>query len=80
MAGAKSIVDNGMKAIIFTGTNPKRLRWFKKRAEKWEKRIVVDDQDFTKIEGDWEVKLIHRKRRQAETRKAETITDMLMIR
>lgn len=77
LAGAKSVIDNEMKAIIFTGTNPQKFQWFKKKVKKWEKKMVVDDQEFSKIGEDWEVKLIHRKTRQAETRKATELVPFI---
>jgi hypothetical protein len=33
--GAKSVIDQKMRAIIFTGTNPKKFELFKKQMKKW---------------------------------------------
>ena len=77
LAAAKSVVDRGMKAIIFTGTNPRKLQWFKEKMRKLNKRMVVDDglsSDFTE---NWEIKLIYRKTRQAETEKTAELVPYL---
>ncbi len=77
LAGAKSIVDNGMKAIIFTGTNPQKFRWFHAKVEKWGKRLVLDGKESSEPEPDWDLKLVHRRSRQAETEKSAQLVPLL---
>jgi hypothetical protein len=69
LVGVKSVVKSGMKAVIFTGTHPQKLQWFKKEMKKLKKRMVLDDGVFSDISENWEIKLIYRKTRQAETEK-----------
>jgi hypothetical protein len=77
LAGVKSVIDNGMKAVIFTGTSPQKFQWFKKRMEKLKKNIAIDDGESSGIEENWEIKLIHRKTRQAETEKTIELVPLL---
>ena len=77
LAGVKSIVKSGMKAVIFTGTNLQKFKWFKKEMEKLKKRIAFDDGVCSVITENWEIKLIYRKTRQAETEKAAELVSYL---
>lgn len=77
LAGAKSAVDHKMKAIIFTGTNPRKLKWFHAKLAKWGKRLVVDDGEPSRPELDWDVKLVHRVSREAETRETADLLPLL---
>jgi hypothetical protein len=77
LVGVKSVVDNNMKAIIFTGTNIHKFKWFNKKVKRWGKKMALDDREFLKIEDDWEVKLIYRKTRQAETEKTADLVPSL---
>lgn len=77
LAGAKSVVDHGMKAIIFTGTNPRKLKWFRAKSAKWEKTLIVEDKEVSKPEVDWDVKLVHRVSREAETRETADLVPLL---
>ncbi|MGB2696602.1 MAG: hypothetical protein WBD28_01930 [Candidatus Zixiibacteriota bacterium] len=77
LAGVKSVIDNGMKAVIFTGTSSKKLQWFKKEMKKLKKRMVVDDGVSSDITENWEIKLIHRKTRQAETKRTKKLVPCL---
>ncbi len=69
LAGVKSIVKSGMKAVIFTGTNLQKFKWFKKEIDKLKKRMIIDDGVSSDITEKWEIRLIYRKTRQAETKK-----------
>lgn len=77
LAGVKSIVKSGMKAVIFTGTNPKKFKWFKKEMGKLKQRMVVDNGVTSDITENWEIKLIYRKTRQAETEKTVELVPYL---
>ena len=68
--GAKSVADQGMRAIIFTGTCPKKFEWFNKRFQKWKLSIVQDRGEASGKEKDGNVWLITRETRQAETQRA----------
>jgi len=73
LAGVRSTVDNGMKAVIFTGASYSKLKWFKKEMKKLKKRMILDDRVSSDIPENWEIKLIYRKTRQSETKKAAEI-------
>jgi hypothetical protein len=76
--GAKSVVEKKMRAIIFTGTSPKKFEWFKRQMKKWRCQIVEDRGDkhtLTRLGGSRKEKngdlwLVTRKTRQAETQRA----------
>ncbi len=77
LVSIKSVIDNGMKAVIFTGTNPTKFQWFKKKMEKLKINIAIDDGESSGIEENWEIKIIHRKTQQAETEKAAELLPYL---
>lgn len=68
--GAKSVIDQKMRAIIFAGTNPKKFEWFKKQMKKWGFEFVEDTDDDVKEEQNGDVRLVTRKTRQADTQRA----------
>jgi hypothetical protein len=68
--GAKSVVDQKMRAIIFTGTNPKKFEWFKKQMKKWGFESVEDREEDLSEERNNNVRLVTRKTRQADTQRA----------
>jgi hypothetical protein len=49
--GAKSVVEHGMRAIIFTGTCPKKIEWFEKEMKKWGVEIVVENPALRQAQG-----------------------------
>jgi hypothetical protein len=74
--GAKSVIDQKMRAIIFAGTNPKKFEWFKKQMIKWGVsagsvgEVVEDTDDDVKEEQNGDMRLVTRKTRQADTQRA----------
>lgn len=70
ICGAKSVVEQGMRAIIFTGTCPKRFEWFKKRLTRWGLQIVEDRGEAFEKKENGDVLLIARETREAETQRA----------
>ncbi len=74
--GAKSVIDQKMRAIIFTGTNPKKFELFKKQMKKWGisagsvGEVVEDTDDDVKEEQNADMRLVTRKTRQADTQRA----------
>ena len=54
IAGVKSIVKSGMKAVIFTGTNLQKFKWFKKEIKKLKRKIILDDGVCSDISENWE--------------------------
>ena len=76
--GAKSVIDQKMRAIIFTGTRPKKFEWFKKEMKRWRFKVREDKEgeqisvpsgnlDEDKNANVW---LVTRKTRQADTQRA----------
>ncbi len=49
--GAKSVVEQGMRAIIFTGTCPKKFELFKKRLTKWGLEVVLENPALRQAQG-----------------------------
>lgn len=68
--GAKSVIDQKMRAIIFAGTNPKKFELFKKQMKKWGVEVIEDTEDDGKEEQNGDMCLVTRKTRQADTQRA----------
>lgn len=68
--GAKSVIDQKMRAIISTGTSPEKFEWFRKKMRKWEVEFVEDSGEGSTEEQNGNVWLLTRKTRQAETQRA----------
>lgn len=68
--GAKSVIDQKMRAIIFAGTNSKKFELFKKQMKKWGVEFVEDTDDDGKEEQNGDMRLVIRKTRQADTQRA----------
>ena len=68
--GARSVIDQKMRAIIFAGTRPKKFEWFKKQMKNWGVEIVVDRGEGSEKEASGNVLLVTRKTRQADTQRA----------
>ncbi len=66
IAGVKSVVKHNMKAIVFSGVNQKAFHWMRSKIEGL--RILEDMEDESIVE-DWDVRLVARKNRQAETKR-----------
>ena len=69
LLGAKSVIEQKMRAIIFTGTCPKKFEWFKKQMKKWEIGVVDDRGEVSGKEKEGDVWLVTRNTRQAETQR-----------
>ena len=67
--GAKSVVEQEMRAIIFIGTCPNKFEWFRKQMKKCGFRVIEDKEDGSGEEKNGNVWLITRKTRQAETQR-----------
>jgi hypothetical protein len=68
--GAKSVIDQKMRAIIFAGTNPKKFKWFEKQIKKFGVEAVKDSDDDAEEEQNGDVRLVTRKTRQTDTQRA----------
>ncbi|MCK4385813.1 MAG: hypothetical protein KAW52_06070 [candidate division Zixibacteria bacterium] len=67
--GVKSVIEQKMRAIIFTGTCPKKFEWFRKQMKKWGLVISEDTGEGSRKEKNGDVWLVTRKTRQAETQR-----------
>ena len=65
--GTKSVVEQKMRAIIFTGTCPEKFEWFKKRFKKWGFSVLEDRGEVLGKEEKGDIWLVTRETRQAET-------------
>ena len=65
--GAKSVVEQKMQAIIFTGTCPEKFEWIRKQMKKCGLEISEDTGEGSRKEKNGAVRLVTRKTRQAET-------------
>lgn len=78
LLGAKSVIDQKMRAIIFAGTRPKKFEWFRKEMKRQRFKVREDKEgeqtsvpsgnlDEDKNANVW---LVTRKTRQADTQRA----------
>jgi hypothetical protein len=87
LLGAKSVIDQKMRAIIFVGTCSKKFEWFKKQMKKWGVEIVVDNParggedrgEGSEKEMTGNVLLVTRKTRQADTQRTVELLPKLDI-
>jgi hypothetical protein len=49
--GVKSVVEQKMRAMIFTGTCTKKFEWFKKQMQKWGVEVVVENPALRQAQG-----------------------------
>ncbi len=68
--GAKSVIEQKTRAIVFTGTCPKKFEWFKKQMQKRGLKIMEDREEAFEKQENGNVWLVTRKTRQAETQRA----------
>jgi len=66
VAGVNSVVKHNMKAVVFCGINQKMYHWLRTKIKG---RSVVDDRKDESMKQDWDVRLVIRKNRQAETKR-----------
>ena len=66
IAGVNSVVKHNMKAIVFCGVNPKMCHWLRIKIRG---RSVVDNRKEESMREDWDVRLVIRRDRKAETRR-----------
>ena len=67
IAGAKSVLEQNMRAIVFAGTNERICKKIENEISKWKVRLVMDKEDLLPSEKDWDIMLVSRKTRQRET-------------
>ena len=67
--GAKSVVEQRMRAIIFTGTYPKKSEWFKKQMKTWGVEATEDRGEAFEKKENCDVLLVAGETRQAETQR-----------
>ena len=77
LLGAKSVVEQGMRVIIFTGTCPEKFLWFEKRFKRCGLSIVEDKGEVSGKEEDGNVWLVTRETRQAETERAAELVPQM---
>ena len=71
--GARSIIQNKMKAIIFCGTNPHKFEWVKDKVKDWGAKLIEDikDKEETSHQNEeFDLKLVKRITRQEDTQSA----------
>jgi hypothetical protein len=79
MLGAESVIKKKMKAIIFCGTNPRKLEWVKNRAGSWGVKMVEDKGESSQINEEFDLMLVGRKTRQEDTQRAVQLVPHLDI-
>jgi hypothetical protein len=70
MLGAKSVIGEKMKAIIFCGINYQKFEWVKNKAMNWGAKIVEDKEDTLRENEEFDLLLVFRKTRQEDTQRA----------
>lgn len=68
VAGVKSVVRRGMRAVVFAGTNPKYYKSIK--ASIRHLRVIEDLEHEETPYQDWDVRLVGRRTRREETKRA----------
>jgi hypothetical protein len=85
--GAKSVIDQKMRAIIFAGTRPKKFEWLKKEMKSWRFKVREDKEgEQTSVpsgnldeDKNANVRLVTRKTRQADTQRAVELLSKLDV-
>jgi len=70
IAGARSVIEKKMRAIIFCGTNRDKLEWVKSRLKGPDIKTVEDAEGGTRKEEEFDLMLVTRKTRQEDTQRA----------
>lgn len=85
MLGAKSVIGEKMKAIIFCGTNYHKFEWVKNKAIVDSRqstvhcRLVEDKEEPLKEDKDFDLIIVYRKTRQEDTQRAVELIPYLDI-
>ncbi|MGB2805465.1 MAG: hypothetical protein WBD64_11295 [Candidatus Zixiibacteriota bacterium] len=70
IAGAGSVIENEMRAIIFCGTSRHKLGWVKNKLKDLQAKTVEDTEESPRADAEFDLMLITRKTRQEDTRRA----------
>lgn len=70
IAGARSVIEKKMRAIIFCGTSRDKFEWVKSRLKGPDVKTVEDAEGGTRKEGEFDLMLVGRKTRQEDTQRA----------
>lgn len=79
MLGALSVIQNKMKAIIFCGTNPRKLEWVKNKVKHWKVKIIEDKEGISHENEQFDLKLVTRDTRQKDTQRAVQLIPYLDV-
>jgi len=79
MLGARSVIQNKMRAIIFCGANPHKFEWVKNRVRSWKSKIVEDKEESAHQNEEFDVKLVTRHTRQQDTQRAVQLLPRLDV-
>ncbi len=70
IAGARSVIEKKMRAIIFCGTNRDKLEWVKNKLKDEDVKIVEDSAESPRADEEFDLMLVGRKTRQEDTQRA----------
>jgi hypothetical protein len=70
MAGARSVIENKMRAIIFCGTNRDKFEWIRSRLGDLKGKITEDTRGSSSPDGEFDLMLVARRTRQEDTQRA----------
>jgi hypothetical protein len=79
IAGARSVIENKMRAVIFCGTNRDKLEWIKENLKDMKIKRVEDAEESSYHDGEFDLMLISRKTRQEDTRRAVELIPSLDV-
>jgi len=77
VAGARSVIEKRMRAIIFCGTNRDKLEWVRSRLKDVDVRIAEDTEENSRKDKKFGLMLVGRKTRQEDTQRAVELTPSL---
>jgi hypothetical protein len=70
IAGARSVIENKMRAVIFCGTKRDKFEWVKSRLRDLKGRTIHDVPGSSNKDEEFDLMLVTRKTRQEDTRRA----------
>jgi hypothetical protein len=70
IAGARSVIENKMRAIIFCGTNRDKYGWVKSRLGDVKGKIIEDTPGSSNQDDEFDLMLVTRETRQEDTQRA----------
>ncbi len=79
MLGAESVIQKKMKAIIFCGTNPRKLERVRSKARSWGIKMVEDRGKSSQRNEEFDLMLVGRKTRQEDTQRAVQLVPHLDV-